>query len=260
MDRSISRLVAIVVYANYHLKGNDLDIDMEKLATDNCYALEFIDSPPSDMAGSTRIISSTASEWFRYLKDSGAAFVKLHYTSSNHQGLPDHITAAFKGGGSTWLLEVSYLDSSDVYTEAGSPSRKAQLMRVQKSGDLLEGPSLKVNKARQSLRAILEAIAEFAAAHEHSAHWAENFNGARKALDEYAPSATDSFIPAGMVSKEARQLLYAAEASWVFGGMCSWNDMAFSGSDQGTYSDLTGQLYNAICDAIVAAANDSIPS
>lgn len=56
---------------------------------------------------------------------------------------------------------------------------------------------------------------------------------------------------------EAIQLLSAAQSSWVFGGMGSWNDLGFEGEDQATYESLSEELYGTVNRAIVAATNAS---
>ena len=51
-----------------------------------------------------------------------------------------------------------------------------------------------------------------------------------------------------------------AAKAWGFGGMGSWNDLAFSGSDEDRYRELTSALYAAVLEGIAAAANAFHPS
>ncbi|HEV2357716.1 MAG TPA: hypothetical protein VGZ23_08930 [bacterium] len=63
--------------------------------------------------------------------------------------------------------------------------------------------------------------------------------------------------PDGCLPALATCLLDASQSAWVFGGMGSWNDMAFDGGAQIECDRVSEQLFPAVCDAIEAAANDS---
>ena len=98
-------------------------------------------------------------------------------------------------------------------------------------------------------------LIDFTNQFEHTEHWAGIFDRSRKILEEFEPSESDDFIPDGIYSKEARQLIQAAFASWVFGGMGSWNDLAFNGEDGVQYASLSKQLYEAICSSMASVSN-----
>ena len=70
----------------------------------------------------------------------------------------------------------------------------------------------------------------------------------------YNLNETD-FIPRNCLSIEAEQLISACFTGWVFGGMGSWNDMAFGREMEEEYHRVSDLLYTAICNAIVAAVN-----
>ena len=53
------------------------------------------------------------------------------------------------------------------------------------------------------------------------------------------------------------RLLDACQSAWVFGGMGSWNDMAFDGEVQVEYDRTSEQLFLALNEVILAAANAS---
>jgi hypothetical protein len=71
----------------------------------------------------------------------------------------------------------------------------------------------------------------------------------------HADLAPDRALPLA-----ATQLLGAAQAAWVFGGMGSWNDLWFEGDDQSLYEQLSEELYQLLNAAIVIAANTRAPS
>ena len=59
----------------------------------------------------------------------------------------------------------------------------------------------------------------------------------------------------GRLPLDARQILGAAQAAWVFGGMGSWNDLGFEGHAQDEYTALSDELFSLLNQAICEAAN-----
>ncbi|MBE0527415.1 MAG: hypothetical protein IH631_10760 [Candidatus Thorarchaeota archaeon] len=117
------------------------------------------------------------------------------------------------------------------------------------------GPSPSVAESREQLQTVLQQLSKLAGKFEFSKHWVSNFEIPLTTLREFEPKVVDEFLPAGIYSKEAHQLIVAAFGSWVFGGMGSWNDLVFSGDSQDLYTSLSDNLYSTICKAIVSAVN-----
>jgi hypothetical protein len=63
--------------------------------------------------------------------------------------------------------------------------------------------------------------------------------------------------PDGCLPSLAMRLLDACQSAWVFGGMGSWNDMAFAGEAQVEYDRTSQRLFLTLNEAIQAAANAS---
>ncbi len=63
--------------------------------------------------------------------------------------------------------------------------------------------------------------------------------------------------PDGCLPPLAMRLLDACQSAWVFGGMGSWNDMAFDGEVQVEYDRTSKQLFLILNEVIQAAANAS---
>jgi hypothetical protein len=63
--------------------------------------------------------------------------------------------------------------------------------------------------------------------------------------------------PDGCLTPLAIWLLDACQSAWVFGGMGSWNDMAFQGEVQVEYVRMSERLFLTLNEAIQAAANTS---
>jgi len=265
MSKDIARNVALVTCGNLFLQDRGNEFNIEELVTDNCYSIDFVTAPIEGIAGSSKVLASDANKWFSYLKDQGAKKLKLFYKESEHIDLPDHISSAFVGGGSQWFIEVQFDSTSDLYLSGWAPSDnmgigrgKTHYLRFNRDMTHLDDPSLSVSDAREKLRTILGELAEFSRRFEHVKHWANNFKNALNTLDKFEPTAEDEFLPARIYPKEARQLIEAAFASWVFGGMGSWNDMAhmaMSADNHKSHAQLSEELYSAICDAVVAAVN-----
>lgn len=116
-----------------------------------------------------------------------------------------------------------------------------------------------VGDVTNALRSTLRAIAAFAAGNGLE-RWVENFTGADDLLDPGAAEFNDDMLPRAGYRADARRLLTAAMAGWVFGGMGSWNDTGPENSDQyPRYEQLTQQLYDTIMDALLASANAFTP-
>jgi hypothetical protein len=256
--KEITRLVSLVTYANVSLQNIELDFDFEHSIIEYCYGSKFILQPPDGIAGASQVIASNANDWFTYLKKNEAKRVRLHYKTSNQFGIPDHITVAFIGGGSYWYIEVVYGEKSDLYSggqRGESEPWKTYFILLKRDLENIEDSSTSVREARVRLSDVLENLIAFSSRFEYTIHWAENFKRSKQTLTDYQPIESDDFIPHGVYSLEARQLMETALQSWVFGGMGSWNDLAFSDDDQKQYAELSKELYEAICNAIVSIAN-----
>ncbi|TFG06449.1 hypothetical protein EU522_01610 [Candidatus Thorarchaeota archaeon] len=260
MSKKITQLVALVTYANVSLQRHDFDL--EPYIAEYCYGIELVYRPAREIAGTTQIIAPDATKWYDYIIGQDAKRVKLRHQSSSSTELPDYITEAFTGGGSDWFIEVQFPEKSELYLhgwvpEGGTVQNPWKTPLVQLGSDLvpLEDLAPSCEESRNRLGEVLDRLIEFASQFEHSKHWVANFENSRKTLSEFEPTTSDEFIPAGIYPKQARQLIEAAFRSWVFGGMGSWTDMAFSGEHQDTYMSLTEQLYSTLCQALVSAVN-----
>lgn len=112
-------------------------------------------------------------------------------------------------------------------------------------------------KVKNKLRETLAEIAAFAFK-QNLQGWGEQFEKAIETMDSTLPEANyhKDLIPLDNYSLTAKQLLFSACNSWVFGGMGSWNDLGFdTKEDNKTYDRLSEQLYSNINEAIIASTN-----
>ena len=99
-------------------------------------------------------------------------------------------------------------------------------------------------------------------ARRHGMDWfAKAFDAGRAALDGKPTGMVGyDLAPDAILTPDARDLLAAVQASWVFGGMGSWNDVGFEGADREIYLRSSQDLYRALNEAVIVAANACSPS
>ncbi len=262
MSQRLAMIVALVTYGNLFLQDRVNDFNIDRLVTDNCYSLDFVEPPIEGITGSSKVLASDANKWFKYLKDQDAKKLKLFFKTSEQIDLPDHISTTFVGGGSHWFIEVQFDSTSDLYLSEWSPSddigidrRKTHYLRFNRDMTHIDDPSFSVSKSREKLSNVLHELIEFTGKFDYTKNWVDNFTNALSTLNEFEPPQSDEFLPAGVYPKETHQLIQGVFASWVFGGMGSWNDLAFSGEDQERYTGLSADLYSTLCQAIVSGVN-----
>lgn len=210
--------------------------------------------------------------WLRRIRDEGVHTLRLVHKLSNdvmEGGLPDWQSVGFVGGGSDWYIEAVKRTASDYWEarrELGNHNRSdGKIWRVTYGRIVTDGASsrseaeVSAEEVKRQLIDHLPKIAAFARAHREE-QFARAFD---IALYHLGGTRTDSSegahhtngTPADPLPEIAQQLLAAARAAWVFGGMGSWSDLGFSGDNQVQYETLSAKLYQLLCDAIVAAVN-----
>jgi hypothetical protein len=173
-----------------------------------------------------------------------------------------HILVAFAGGG-TWHLVATGGRRARVWNplwDVGALDAPDQrIWDVHYQGKMrrrVSPPRPSAVAAAGDLRTALSGIRAFARDHDLTS-WVDQFDGGLDALGTEAPEPPyhPDLIP-GAYPADARRVLAAAAHSWVFGGMGSWNDVAFDGQeDTDRYQAVSGQLYSAVLAAIIAAVN-----
>ncbi len=262
MSFNLERLIALVTAANVYLNDNENRYNLEPTITEYCYGLEFIVTPPPGIAGSIQTIASNAKDWFEYLKKEGPARMILHYNPSARDDIPQGIRDEVTAYGDDWLLEAQYSQSDRLYVNIVNYQKigitelwKTYFALLKGTCSNLDDTSPSVNESIDHLDHILEMLSNFADRFEHTKHWAAIFNNSRQLLHDSNLSISLDAVPIGIYSDDGYRLLKAALSSWVFGGMGSWNDLAFGEEDEHQYSTLTSQLYNTICTSIASVVN-----
>ncbi|MBN1209223.1 MAG: hypothetical protein JXB05_30475 [Myxococcaceae bacterium] len=115
-----------------------------------------------------------------------------------------------------------------------------------------------VGACRGGLASALEAVREFSERHELR-YWSKHFRRCllRLSLEPQPLEDVQELLQLVGVPVPAVQLVNAAMASEVFGGMGSWNDLAFDGPDAEEYQRLSNRLLLAVKAALRAGLNSS---
>lgn len=271
MTGTLAQQLSLISYGNHYLRTGELPADYypHNPAFKFCNRVAFYhlvegtgQAPPTEAPAAPDPIA-----WLRLLRQQGCRRLSLCYRPSagNALSTPDYQLAGFVGGGGQWLVEADAGATSDYWAgrwEATQPRHPDQLIwgvsYVRVAAELL--PAL-VPRPLAPLRGLLAhslaGIQAFATT-QKLASWAGIFGRALATLDSPAPA--QGFYETLLVPAEhplaARQLIFAASAAWVFGGMGSWNDLGFEdAATQQRYEELSAQLYAQVNNAIVAGIN-----
>jgi hypothetical protein len=115
-----------------------------------------------------------------------------------------------------------------------------------------------LSTCRASLMSALEAIRSFAEQHDLK-YWSKHFRRCLLRLT-LEPQPLEDLLELLLINglpQPAIQLVNAAKASDVFGGMGSWNDLGFSGEDSKAYEEVSDRLLQAMKAAFRAGINSS---
>lgn len=270
MNGPLAQIVALTIYGNAVLAGHSIP----KFFPDNstckfCNEIAFAELGKSLLgkAKESRVAASP-DEWFSYLRKKGARGVRLLRKAQNDPRIPDRMSAGFVGGGGTWMIEVILEGGRSEYWVArwevwNQNAPEQRIWRVtygrvdQKPTTNSPAPNLGQHRARFLKR--LQAIRNFSA-REKSDPFTASFD---QALDTM--SARDlklhgyhrDLSPAGFLQTDAVVVLDAAQSSYVFGGMGSWNDMGFEKETQKEYERVSEDLFEELNEVIIAATNMS---
>ncbi|MGN6694944.1 MAG: hypothetical protein ACTHN0_12290 [Aquihabitans sp.] len=206
--------------------------------------------------------------WLSWLRDRGVGRIGLVAPESELRqvgGAPvqDHLLVAFAGAG-RWALVTRDRPPDTLVSPArweggdrGAPDQR--IWDVTYTGQSV-GPMRRSDKpvlaAAEDLRTALVDVEAFARA-QGDGWWGDAFAAAIAGFSMAEPAFPyyPDAIPAGL-GLQRRRLAAVAAASWVFGGMGSWNDLGFEQPEvQATYDRLTARLYRAVLDAFVAVVN-----
>lgn len=274
MQGTVAQIIALTVHGNSILqKGSAFDnaeFERQNSTFKFCESVDFMKRDPGIWASKECLFAATPNEWFDRLRSEGVRGLRMSYGPSGAKRVADRVLVGFIGGGGKWLIESRGPSSSDFWKarwQLGNRDRKdkkiwrVSYLRVLTKKHPTQAPPEDLEPLRLELRQCLEEIAQFS--RSQNLEWfTKAFESGISRLESSDPLAETyhpDIAPPGFLSLAANQLLGAAQAAWVFGGMGSWNDQGFEGRAQARYEQLSEHLYRLLNKAIVAASNSSTP-
>jgi len=271
MTGTLAQLISLTSYGNAFLQAGEIADDFypRHSTFQFCNKVDFKNFKKRIFSSSPQEVpvANDPNEWFRFLKKNGCKKIRLYYQPSGEKGLAqDHQLAGMVGGGGTWMIETIYGRYSHYWfnkwevTNQDDPDRKiwsvsyAMIDKDQPVTDV----QADIREIYSQLEQSLVSITDFAGVQQLPG-WADVFKKARAILNSTDPAG--SYYHHDLLLEKhytliARQLLFAAGAAWVFGGMGSWNDLGFNtAEDNKKYDDVSASLYTAINQSVLAVAN-----
>lgn len=180
-------------------------------------------------------------------------------TTSFSKELPAHIREGLEGGGGLGLLLFTDQWRSERFMpqEVRSPEASSLSFEYLPLGAEDEVTVARdLNGCRTALTRALKAVQDFAQ-QQQLKYWSKHFRRCLLRLS-LEPQPLDDLLELLMLnglSVPALQLVNAAMASNVFGGLDSWNGLTFAGADAPSYRVLSDRLLGAMRAAYRAGIN-----
>ena len=205
--------------------------------------------------------------WLESLKGNTQG-VWLHNVRRNAD---DRMESAFANGGRRWILEAVKPSGSDLWEGTDSlGDRKAADHKIWNTAYTRiatgwQQPRLASRSNADistDLAKILQNVAAFADDIGRN-NFAHIYRDALAVLESASPepsSSADDFPTLAQLKPDAARLYRAALGGWNFGGMGSWNDYSSEGETNLRYERLTQELFDRLCEALVAVANTTFKS
>lgn len=205
-------------------------------------------------------------QWIERLRDQGVLGFRLHHVVRNDPRISDRMSVGLVGGGRRSLIESARDGVSDLWEarwrvqNRNDPDRKiweVTYCRVAPDCAPVQFKARGLATLRRELEGVLSKIEEFAYQQnlQEFAKWFRRGIDVLHADDPLKEVYHSDLAWGGRLPLDAKQILGAAQAAWVFGGMGSWNDLGFEGRAQDEYTVLSDELFSLLNQAICEAAN-----
>jgi hypothetical protein len=272
MQGHIEQAVELVLRGNAFLRGRPIgSMHAASLTFSICKSVVFVTVAKKLWSTEQVPYAPDPLRWLERLRAEGTLGLRLHHWAGGRPPFSDRMAVGFAGGGGGWLVETVKPAASDGWVgewtlgDAKDPKRRiwnVAYVRTLADHARLEPKTVGEERLQSEMAEALTAIAGFAERlGEHN--FAQCFRGGLEALSAADPfkrmPCRDPLVPQ-MLPAASQQLLTAAQAAWVFGGMGSWNDLYFEGPEGTDYATLTDRLYGLLNQAVVEAVNASFPA
>jgi hypothetical protein len=264
MQETIAQALGLAMHGNAFLRGMDLGgFWPEATFFGYCRSVRFLAADDAQIVGRERLAAADPEAWLRSLR-TRCGGLRVRVASRGPAGVGDRMTVGFVDGGSRWRIEemggVRPLSWSADWSFADRSVQDGQIWSVAYCGipaDSASDDPPGLDVVEQDLRGSLQAIARFA--DRIGSDFADSFRKALACLDGEAWESHyhPDLAPPGLLSLQAKRILGACDAGWVFGGMGSWNDGAYGGEDSDVGDPLSQALFDALQAALASVANST---
>jgi hypothetical protein len=261
MQGSLAQQIALTTYGNAYLSGVP-GVDWKVFFPSNstfsfCEYVRFVDRGVGEAGAEDTPYAAEPVAWFEKLSRNGVSRLRLACGLLPGEQYP------------RWFNEAVTPNGSDIWDarwELGDQNRPDRMIwrvtyaRAKTDNLSMQPPPVDLADLQRRFAASLMASGDLA--RRHGMDWfAKAFDNGRAALDGKPIDAVGyDLAPDAILTPDARRLLAAVQASWVFGGMGSWNDVGFEGADREIYLRSSQELYRALNEAVIVAANVCSPS
>ena len=260
----LAQLIAVAAHGSGWLAGRTGDAPPDLEHGNSTF--QYVNSVRFELPGRLLrgpTVSSSIAEWLVEIRRRGVVRLSL---ATSPERFPDRNLLAFVGTfpaaivGSSAGRPLERWSATWTVGDKDAPVRRIWdvAYRVERDPKVTLAASNVVH-ATDELTTALQRATAFARSHDLD-HWAAIFEaalGLDHAGDPVPPYHPDMF-PSTAFGRGPRRLLAMATRAWVFGGMGSWNDVAFQGADAQAYDDVSDGLLAAVLAAFVAAVNGSL--
>jgi len=213
-------------------------------------------------------VAASPDSWFAHLQAANVSVVRLSCTPRNHPKISDRMSVGFAGGGGTWAMEAVqqngqraiWVSRWGVWSQ-NAPDRRIWRVSYGRVSTVRSStaPATDLEALAGRFRSALADVREFSE-RQRCEGFTTRFSQAIETLDSRGATRHGyhkDLAPDGSLPPLAVCLLDACQSASVFGGMGSWNDMAFQGEVQVEYDRTSARLFLTLAEVIQAAANAS---
>jgi hypothetical protein len=267
LQGTIAQAAALAIFGNDILRGYSRENFWPASTVFKfCKAVRFVALSGEATRPKESPFAEDPMQWITRLRDEGTTRLHIHAVAHNDPGISDRMSVGFVGGGGRWLIETQQARASDVWQSRwqvenkDDPDQKiwdVAYFRIDQGRQHIPLQTKNLTALRQDLMMVLSGIEAFAA-RQKLEHFAGTFRKATDLLSSDHPLSEtyhSDLAPTPAMPLEAKQLLGAVQAAWVFGGMGSWNDLGFDRDDQREYDALSGELFLLINQTLCSAIN-----
>jgi hypothetical protein len=263
MNGELAQIVCLATYGTKWL-SNSADTDPPDLSGNSTFkfvnSMEFTNASGRTVSGPSAWLRDVRSRGYRRL---WLAVPEVVPVRARWPYLEPHLEVGFANGGHWYVLATGARQTEEwgaTWSVIEPRPSDNRIWKVSYKGTLAGGAAPMqpdVGQANSALDRALTDARDFARRID-GADWAGQFDQAISLTDDRPPYQPDLMDP--NFPDAARRLIAKASRAWVFGGMGSWNDLAFHNEAQrAEHAEVSRLLFATLLQACVAAVNCPLP-